>query len=278
MRDILDTAAARFPGMYEHLRVRLIERSAAARDAQRATLAGHAARLAGVADDLPDRITGVVLANELLDAMPVHVVVQRAGGLREVRVGERDGLLHEVEGPPSTPRLAEHLARAGASLQDGWRVEVGLAGCDWTRRAAESITRGFLLLFDYGHPARELYSASHAAGTLTAYRGHVAGGRDWLTDPGRADLTCHVDLTSIELAARDGGMANVGLIDQTYFLANLGMVDRLALESDHGSLGRRLAAKTLLMPGGLGSTIKVMCFAKGTGPRRLRGFSSGRLT
>jgi SAM-dependent MidA family methyltransferase len=276
MRDVLDAASAQYPGTYERIRVTLVERSAAARDSQRTTLGPHASRLSESSDVVPPHIRGIVVANELLDALPVHIVVQRGIELREIRIAESDGVLHEVEAPLSTPRINERLAEA--ALEDGWRVEVGLAAYDWTRRTAESIERGFLLLFDYGHPARDLYSASHSAGTLMAYRGHVADARGWLEDPGAADLTSHVDLTSVERAACEGGMICMGMLDQTYFLANLGITERLSSGSDPGSLARRLAAKTLLMPGGLGSTMKVVCFGKDVGRPALRGLSTGRLT
>jgi SAM-dependent MidA family methyltransferase len=278
MRDVLDTASVHYPETYERVRVTLVERSAAARDSQRATLGPHASRLSESSDDLPPHIRGIVVANELLDALPVHIVVQRGIELREIRIAESDGVLHELETPLSTPRLTERLAEVSAALEDGWRVEVGLAAYDWTRRTAESIERGFLLLFDYGHAARDLYSASHSGGTLMAYRGHVADARGWLENPGALDLTSHVDLTAVERAACEGGMICLAVLDQTYFLANLGITERLSSGSDPESLARRLAAKTLLMPGGLGSTMKVVCFGKDVGRPALRGLSSGRLT
>jgi SAM-dependent MidA family methyltransferase len=277
-RDILDAARARYPSLYDALRVTLVERSARARARQEATLAQHLDRIAATTDAIPARIEGVLVANELLDAMPTHVVVMRAGTLREVHVAERDGELYEIERTLSDPRIGAQLARVGASLDDGWRAEVNLAATAWTRAAAGAVDGGFLLLFDYGHPAAELYSALHASGTLMSYRGHVADPHAWLENPGTRDLTTHVDLTAIEIAAREGGMTPLGAVDQTYFVAALGIADRLDDGADPASVRRRLAAKTLLVPGALGSTMKVMGFGKGVGRPRLRGLSSGRLT
>jgi SAM-dependent MidA family methyltransferase len=144
--------------------------------------------------------------------------------------------------------------------------------------AAAAIDRGFVLLFDYGHEAHELYSRLHAAGTLTTYRRHAAGARHWLDDPGEADLTAHVNLTAIRHAARLAGLEVLGIVDQMYFLTSLGIVDRLPEGADRAAISRRLTAKTLLMPGGLGSTMKVMAFGKNVGRPALRGFASGRLT
>jgi SAM-dependent MidA family methyltransferase len=120
-------------------------------------------------------------------------------------------------------------------------------------------------------------------GTLTSFRRHVAAqpdtGREpsWLATPGSRDITSHVDLTSIERTARELGCTTLGMLDQTYFLLTLGMAD--VVEADGTSLAdtrRRLALKTLLLPGGLGSTHKVMVFTKGIDPPVLRGLSGIR--
>ena len=145
------------------------------------------------------------------------------------------------------------------------------------RRAARSLTRGFLLLIDYGHEAEELYSATHAAGTLTTYRRHrvrneAAGGTPpWLAEPGERDITAHVDLTAVRRTAEGEGLGTLGVLDQTYFLLGLGALDRVAADRGLAGLRRRLALKSLLMPGGLGSTHKVLIFGKGVGRPRLSG-------
>jgi SAM-dependent MidA family methyltransferase len=284
-RDILDHAEQHHPDFYRAVRLRLVERSPQARAGQHAVLGRHARTLASSTADVPEGVTGVIYANELLDALAPHLVVMREQGLREVYVGAADGRLLTREGPPSSPRVAEYLAAVGAHLEPGWFAEVNLAAADWIRRAGHCLERGFLVIIDYGHDAAVLYSASHATGTLTTYRGHAAERREdgpgWLLEPGDRDITSHVDLTGIALAGRDAGMRLVGVVDQAYFLLGLGLAERLA-ESDGGSrraLARRLALKTLVLPGGLGSTLKVMVFAKSIDGPPLRGLSfGGRVT
>jgi SAM-dependent MidA family methyltransferase len=277
-RDVLDAAARHHPGLYRAARLTLVERSAAARRSQREVLGPHAERLAASRPDLPADVRGVIFANELLDAMPAHAVIMRGGTLREIYIDERDGRLEEVEGALSTPALAAHFDRVGAHLADGARAEVSLAALDWVRGAAGALSSGFLLLIDYGHRAAALYSRTHAGGTLMAYHRHTAGAADWLARPGAVDLTTHVDLTALRLTAESAGLTTLGVVDQTYFLTSLGLAERLETGHDRSSVARRLAAKTLVMPGGLGSTMKAAVFARGLGAPALKGLAGGRLT
>jgi SAM-dependent MidA family methyltransferase len=276
-RDILDTAARQLPALYESVRVTIVERSAAARDAAAKTLARHTARVRAITDEPPAGVTGVILANELLDALPTHAIVNTEEGLREIYVDARDGALVEVAGPLSCPALAERLA-AGPPPDVGWRGEISLAADEWIAQAARSLQRGCLLLFDYGHESGVLRSSSHAAGTLTAYSRHTADRVNWLDEPGSADLTAHVDLTAVRRAAERAGLGFGGCVDQTYFLIELGITDRVPVGSDVASTRCRLAARTLLSPGGLGSTMKAVAFTKRLAGERLRGFAHGRLT
>jgi SAM-dependent MidA family methyltransferase len=287
-RDILEAAAAEDPLFSNAIRLHLVERSRTARAAQADTLGPHRDRLAASGADLPAGVEGVIFANELLDALPAHAVAMTGDGLREIFVAASGDRLIERLGPPSTPALAEYLERAGARLRPGWRAEVNLAALDWVTRAASRLGRGFLVLIDYGHEARELFSAAHARGTLSTYAGHRLDAvprehraAPWLAHPGERDITAHVDLTSVVAAAEAGGLDTLGRLDQTYFLLGLGAAERLAADAGRSTaaLKRRLAARTLLMPGGLGSTLKVLIFGQGVGRPRLRGLSFGeRLT
>ena len=277
-RDILDALEARDPDLLAALRVHLVERSPQARAAQPGVLGPHAPKLTSSGPDVPAGVTGVILANELLDALPPNLVVRRKDGLREVFVDAVAGTLVTRECPPSSPLLQEYLDEVRVDLETGCFAEINLAASAWVREAARRLARGFLILIDYGHEARRLYSAAHADGTLTSYLAHVAeprrSGPGWLEDPGARDITSHVDLTGIGLAAEAEGLDPVGVADQTYFL--------LALVAEASSfidgLRGRLALKTLLMPGGLGSSHKVLVFSRGVGERPLVGFSAERLT
>ena len=318
-RDVLDAAESAHPALHAAARLTLVETSPAARASQPETLGRHRARLRASAADLPDRIAGVILANELLDALPTHAVTMTGDGLREVFVDVDGDRFVERTGTPSSPALGRHLEALGVTPAPGWRGEVNLAAVDWVRTAARCLTRGFILLIDYGHSARELYAGRHASGTLTTFHRHRvdATGADpeqpdgpaWLSSPGERDITSHVDFTSVERAARDEGLEMLGLVDQTRFLLGLGALDALdeaggtvaldALDEAGGTaalrprrdsgfaggrlaggtgggaaaLRRRLALKTLLVPGGLGSTHQVLVLGKGVGRPALKGLS-----
>jgi SAM-dependent MidA family methyltransferase len=278
--DILRAARTRDPHIYGRLHLHLVERSPGARAVQPAVLGDDVGRLKSAGPEMPEAFEGVVVANELLDALPVHQVVMREEGLREVYVEARGGLSTR-EGAISTAALAEYLERLDVALEPGWRVEINLHAVQWVRETARRMKRGFVILIDYGHEARELYSVTHAGGTLTTFSRHTGSGAEssgdnppWLDRPGEHDITAHVDFTSVREAAEAEGLITLGFLDQTYFLLGLSdLGSEGATGADVASLKKRLALKTLLMPGGLGSTMKVLILGKGVGTPALRGCS-----
>jgi SAM-dependent MidA family methyltransferase len=273
-RDILDAAAERHPQFYERVRLFLVERSVAARSAHREILGPHAGCLVSSSEDLPTAIDGAIVANELLDALPVAVLEMAEDGLHEVVIGERGGVLMEEVRPARDP----DALRALPPLEPGQRVEIGDAASRWVRDAAAALSRGLLLLFDYGYTPSPEFFRLHPNGTLMSYRSHRASGGAWLSDPGERDITAHVNLAGVRAVAEAHGLTTLGIVDQTYFLLSLGLAERLDAGHDPRALRQRLAARTLLMPGGLGDTMKAMIFAKSIGTPVLRGLRAGRLT
>ena len=274
-RDVLDAAERTHPDLYEALHVFLCDRSAPAAEAQRANVARHASRVTTGCAGIPRGVTGAIVANELLDALPVHRVVKRRDTLHELHVAETNGRLYEVPLQPSTARLQEYLSTIPVQLPEGAIAEIGLAAVDWVTDAANATSAGAVLLFDYGAEAFHLFSPRHAAGTLMSYRDHLPNAR-WLEAPGERDITSHVNLTAIDMAAALAGLKKHGTVDQTYFVINLGITEVVDSASSVAALRRRLAARTLLMPGGLGSTIKALAYSKNLSTE-LRGVASGRI-
>lgn len=251
-----------------------------------------------LAEVAPDGIIGCIVANELVDALPVHVVELRGGALCEVYVDvdvdAHTGRLVERLGAPSRPDVAAYLNRMGIAWRgfgDGWRAEISLAAEDWMRSVAVALTRGFILSIDYGDTARRLYTRDRRRGTLAVYARHQLGERP-LAHPGEQDLTAHVNFSALVAAGRAMGLRVAGLTTQRALLERLGIraeaearaarmfpaADR-ERQSDQGQADylRRAALRgavgVLLAPEGLGG-FRALAMQRGVpgAGRRLLGF------
>ncbi len=183
--------------------------------------------------DLPGRSDGtaepadLILANEYLDALPVHRLV-RTGAVHEVHVAWQEGWFGEILGQPSSPELLAYLQTEGIELREGQRAEVCLEASRWMSAAAGTLTQGgVLLVIDYGHDAAELYGPRRMAGSLLTYREHRASD-DPFSAVGHTDITAHVDITALERAAREAGLEALGRTTQARFLAGLGLAELLS--------------------------------------------------
>jgi len=174
---------------------------------------------------------GVVLANEFLDALPVHRLAMQKGSLTECYVTWRDGWFSETRGSLSDERLAAPLRAEGVELAEGQRAEVCPAAADWLRAEAADLRDGIILVIDYGHEAAELYSARRMAGSLVTYREHQAAD-DPFMNVGLADMTAHVDISALGRAADEASLTSAGSTTQARFLSDLGLGEML------GTLGR----------------------------------------
>ena len=176
--------------------------------------------------------TGVVLANEFLDALPVHRVLMRGGRLRELCVAWRDGRFVLVVAEPTTPALAERLAADGVSLVEEQAAEICLGIEPWLDEVAARLSRGLVIVIDYGWEAAELYGRHHMAGTLLGYRSHRVVD-DPLAFVGRTDLTAHVDFGAVARLAGERGFSAARLTTQSRFLVDAGLENELrALQAD----------------------------------------------
>jgi SAM-dependent MidA family methyltransferase len=213
-------------------------------------------------------VDGIVLANEVLDALPVHRVRRRGAALRELAVDvDPNGALVEAEIDPTTTALGERLDAEGVHLVDGQTAEVGLAGDAWIAGAAEDLRRGLLLIIDYGAPATELFDpVRRKDGTLRAYVRHQVHA-DPYRHVGRQDLTAHVDVTAVERAAHAAGLTSVGVTTQAEALIGLGIEARLQrIQADpsttfEGYALVRSALLRLLDPAAMGR-FRVLAFGR----------------
>jgi SAM-dependent MidA family methyltransferase len=224
-------------------------------------------------DDVPT--DGAILANELLDALPVHQVeggpdgqlVERYVVSDEAEAAPDGGArLATALGTPSTLALAERLEREGVRLAPRQQAEICLFVDGWIAGAAAPLARGELLVIDYGHPAAELYAPNRGS-TLRAYHRHRVH-VDPFVAVGRQDLTAHVDLTAVERASRAAGLEPLGHVRQAEFLAALGIGELLVgLQSDGATdlaayLEARSALVRMLDPRATGA-FRVLAFGRG---------------
>jgi SAM-dependent MidA family methyltransferase len=265
-RDLLDWADHEAPSFASAIRYVLVEQSEALRSVQRDALLAAGLNLDRVSWQEPEspltpvrerpRHVGLIVANELLDALPVHLVTVRDGILLERYVVQDGDGLGWLDDAPSTGALAAYFERLGLRPAEGSIAEVNLAGVIWMERTAASLAHGALLVLDYGYPASELYAPSRRQGTLLTYRHHTLGS-DPLRHVGDQDITAHVDFTSLARAGERGGLDTVGLISQASLLRRLGWdeyvrrLDRSPLRAGDHDANRR-AMQTLLDPDGLG--------------------------
>jgi SAM-dependent MidA family methyltransferase len=228
---------------------------------------------------LPGHFDGLVLANEVLDAMPVHrFQISDQGGVQEVCVGWVDDQFVEVlVEPAATPLVAavKALQTAGLATDPGYRSEVNLRLAPWTQALAGMLGSGLLLLIDYGYPRTELYLAERRQGTLMCHSRHRAHD-DPYRDLGLQDITAHVDFSALAEAGQAAGLRLAGYTTQANFLIGCG-IDALIAEAGADDpatlLSLTAGAKQLLLPSLMGERFQVMALSRGLDNLELSGFS-----
>lgn len=254
----------------------ILETSADLRERQAATLRETVSELFSRVewvDRLPERgFRGVMFANELLDAMPVHrLVLDADGGLVEACV-RRDGEGLSWDGrAPRDARLAERVdaivAGSGrGAFAPGYCFEINLAMEGWLAEASTALEQGVLLLIDYGYPRREYYHPQRGAGTLMCHYRHRAHD-DPLILPGLQDITAHIDFTALAEAGSRCGLELCGYTTQAWFLFGCGLQElasaRMSSTSARERAGVAQEVQRLTLPGEMGEKFKVIAWRRG---------------
>jgi SAM-dependent MidA family methyltransferase len=274
--DILSMLAARgaLPQRYC-----LLEVSPDLRERQRAHLNERVPDLLPLVewiDILPERWRGALLANEMLDAVPPHLIARRNGVWFERGVEiDTDGEFRFAERPLASGTLRD-AARVLFPGDGDYASEINPAAQALVRSLALRCDAGALLIFDYGFPASEYYHPQRDGGTLMAHYRHRTIDDPFFL-PGLADLTAHVDFSAIAHAGTAGGMSLAGYTTQARFLINCGILDMLASRGEPQSaayLREAAAVQKLLSPAEMGELFKTLAFSKGIGDD-LIGFGDG---
>jgi SAM-dependent MidA family methyltransferase len=254
----------------------ILELSPDLRDRSRDTLAARAPRLlerVAWLNALPPAFTGVVIGNEVLDAMPVHVYERRGDRILEVGVALDEGRLAWTARPEASTSAGPDPSYFPV---DGYRSEVQFAAQGFVRSLANALARGVALFIDYGFPRHEYYHPQRARGTLMCHYRHRAHDDPFFL-PGLQDITSHLDFSAIAQAARESGLDVTGYTGQAQFLVNCGITEILSgTPASDAAAYAPLAAQAhkLLSPAEMGELFKVIAFSKGVSVP-LRGFTEG---
>jgi SAM-dependent MidA family methyltransferase len=249
------------------VRYRILEVSAPLRHTQRETLAREAPALANRVewiDGVPQRIRGAIVMNEVLDAIPPHVVVRRAGEWHERGVVWRNGSFALDERPLDDSRLRT-LAQARFPASIDYASEISPAAEALVTTLAQRVEAGALLIVDYGFPRREYYHPDRREGTLVGHYRHRVHTDPFLW-PGLSDLTAHVDFTAVAEAGQRGGARVAGYATQASFLMGCGFLELLAGAAAPDSVDYMReagAVQRLLSPAEMGELFKVLLLARG---------------
>ena len=224
-------------------------------------------------NQLPTLYAGLIIANEVLDAMPVHIVRAGAAGIEEAGVTLKDDAFAWAWRPAGAEL---RTAAEALDLPEGYTTEIQLVARGFVRTLAQSMERGVALFIDYGFPAREYYHAERSEGTLMCHYRHRAHSDPFFL-PGLQDITSHIDFSAVAHAGQDAGLDLLGYTGQAQFLVNCGITDVLLRTSPEDALAylpQAAAAQHLLSPSEMGELFKVIALGKNcTLP--LVGFASG---
>jgi SAM-dependent MidA family methyltransferase len=227
-------------------------------------------------DEVPEGFSGVVLANEVLDAMPVHVFRRTEGAVEELWVTASWGRFHLSWRRARSPlkSAVKAIESAQGKLADGYMSEVNLRLAPWLEMLAGRLDKVLMLFVDYGYTAREYYHPERSMGTLICHYRHQAH-EDVLLRPGLQDITANVDFSALRDAATAAELDMLGFTTQAGFLLGNGldeMLDRL----DPADVGTHMKAmqgvKQLIMPDAMGERFKVMALGRNL-EMPLRGFA-----
>lgn len=211
-----------------------------------------------------DTFSGVIIANEVIDALPFHCFVKTAAGMRERAVTLINNQFSWIEISPLSPTLSEKLQILDNEFHftPGYTSEINLAVETWLASLANTLDKGIILLFDYGYGRREYYRPDRNMGTLMCFQQHAKHDNPLLS-PGQQDITAHVDFTRVIENAENNSLQLKGFTTQAAFLMATGILE--PADSAMAPLDQYQQAqgiKTLLLPGEMGEIVKVMALGK----------------
>ena len=243
-------------------RYTIVDLSGSLRERQQARLAAYGERVRWV-QELPASFSGVVLGNEVLDAMPVQLLARVGGVWRERGVALHAGQLAWADLPTE---LRPPLAVDGPH---DYLTETHAQAEGFVRTLADRLSAGAIFLIDYGFPEHEYYHPQRSSGTVMCHRAHEADANP-LVQVGLKDITAHVNFTGIALAGQEAGLQVLGYTSQGRFLLNCGLLDGMA----DAPLPERVMLQKLIHEHEMGELFKVIAFAVDTPQQAYSGWQA----
>ncbi len=220
------------------------------------------------ATSLPDAMRGIVIGNEVLDAMPVKLLARSNGVWHERGVVLHDGVLTYADQPTELRPPFEVLGT------HDYLTEIHLQAEGFIRTVADKLEAGAVFLIDYGFPAHEYYHPQRSMGTVMCHRAHLVDA-DALADVGYKDITAHVNFTAMALAGQEAGLQVLGYTGQGRFLLNCGVLDSM----DDATIKDRTMVQKLINEHEMGELFKVIAFGTGNAAAwEPMGFAAGDRT
>ena len=249
----------------------ILELSADLRERQKQTIKKTAPKLIGKVkwlDELPNQFSGVVFANELLDAMPVQLFQKEENDIHEVNVTWLNDQFSFQTKSSFDERLVTRVKEIESELendfQSGYVSEINFAAEDWLKSIAEKLQQGVIVLVDYGFPRHEYYHAQRTQGTLMCHYRHRTH-PDAFVYPGLQDITAHVDFTAMADAALESNLKIIGYTNQVSFLMGADLLELSAIDENQDTQQQMETAsqiKKLTLPHEMGELFKVIGFSK----------------
>jgi len=260
-KDILDYYKQEFPEIYSNLSYLIIEKSEYLIERQKELLKEHtdAGKVKWTDFGNFTDFNGIFFSNELVDAFPVHRIINIDGEYKELYVINHNGKLQLYPDEISSPEIEEYMQQADIKLNNKQIGDINIDAVNWIKSLAAKISRGFVVTIDYGFEAGQLYSDFRVDGTVTCYFKHKQN-NDFFERIGYQDITAFVDFSGLEIYGRKFGLEKLTFEPQWLFLIQCGILNEMEkAESDL----QRTAIKSLIVPeGGFGTNFHVLVQTK----------------
>jgi SAM-dependent MidA family methyltransferase len=264
--DILNALKREHPELYNETTYFLIETSAINLKEAEKALRNHLPKVrftSSISEIKPESIDGVIISNELVDALPFRRARYQNGALREIFVSLKDNEFEEIPDEPGTPVLIEYFNDYDIRFREDQEVEINLNAGRWLEEISKILRKGYVLTIDYGYLAPELYSPERLKGTFKCIHKHSINDDPYI-NIGEQDITAHVDFSNLIRTGESLGLKKVKYDTQGQFLIDWGILDLMMRESGQENASgfvensKNIAIKNLFLPGSMGNSFKIL--------------------